>query len=148
MLSNCWRFHGEAWRQDCFFRPSSNFLELLLFFSFFFFFKIHLDSISVLPTSNRTKWTRLETIVTVCIASINIKWHTEHTDTCTRHSTAHMQTCQGVSFIRTLSMKAALLFDRLRDWFTSLLYFTQGAKMGRRKQSRTRDSQQKKLKLK
>lgn len=54
----------------------------------------------------------------------------------TQHSTHADMSRVSVSFGRCAA-KASSLFYGLRDWFTSLLYFTQGAKTGRRKQSRT-----------
>lgn len=81
-------------------------------------------------------------IVTVYIANelSDTRYTRTHAQDIAQHTCRHVRL--SVSLVHG-AVKAALFFSRLRDWFTSLLYFTQGAKMGRRKQSRTCDSQQK-----
>lgn len=111
-----------------FFRPSYNFRELSL--RFLFYYSHSLDWFSVIPTFRQGKWTQR----CDCTASSKqVTW--VRTNTCTRRSTAHTQTCQECPFHLYAERGRHHGFSRLRDCFTSLLYFTQGAKMGRRKES-------------
>lgn len=98
---------------------------------FLIFLFIGLNLVNVITTPSRTygqSWRK-----SVCIASINLgdtRYTRTHAQDTAQHTCRHVR-AEGV---------VALL--QPRDCFTSLLYFTQGAKMGRRKQSGTRDSRQ------
>lgn len=128
-------FSWQSTTKRLFLRPSSNFLDFFFHFVYFdfliSFYLFVLNLVNVITTPSRTNgqsWRQ------VCIESINLgdtRYTRTHAQDTAQHTRRHVR-AEGV---------VALRQGRWRC-FTSLLYFTQGAKMGRRKQSGTRDSRQ------
>lgn len=122
-------FSWQSMMTTLFFRPSCTFLDLSLRFLFCRYH--YLDPFSVIPTSDRTNGHGGRPLRLFCRVLSMSRCARTHAQDAAQHTCRHVQ---SVGFIQA---KASSLSCRPRDWFTSLLYFTQGAKMGRRKRSRT-----------